>query len=161
MEAGTPWILHSKKHCLRFGHIDFQTMAEMSTGEGLPENPVCSCGVSKFHLKLRGVVKTDTGDKTKGVVTTAAPEEAPMQNVASLEKSCAPLIAGPSTQPVLLLTPASVAPLTAGEPPWGCETQDKSPGREPRRGQVHRQEAPAELRAPPRGEGALGGWGAH
>ena len=30
---------------------------EMSTGEGIPTEAVCACGVSKFHLKLRGIVK--------------------------------------------------------------------------------------------------------
>lgn len=89
MEAGTPWILHSKKNCLRLSHIDFQTMGEMSTGEGIPESPVCACGVSKFHLRMTGIVRVDPTDKTKGVVTTTSPEDAPMQNVASLEKTCA------------------------------------------------------------------------
>lgn len=99
MEAGTPWILHSKKHCLRFGHIDFLTMAEMATGEGLPEHPVCSCGVSKFHMRLKGVIRPDPHDAKKGIVTTMAPEDAPMQNVATLEQTCARVLLPPVSAP--------------------------------------------------------------
>lgn len=86
MEAGTPWVMHSKAHCLRFSHIDFHSMVEMSTGEGLPEAPVCACGVSKFHLRVRGIVKVDPTNKSVGIVTTTNPDTAPMQNVATLEK---------------------------------------------------------------------------
>ena len=53
LEAGTPWIVHSKYGCHPVAHVQFESVMGMTTGEGQPPVAVCKCGVSNHHLQVR------------------------------------------------------------------------------------------------------------
>jgi hypothetical protein len=53
LEAGTPWIIHSKYGCHPVAHVQFESIQCMTTGEGQPPVAVCNCGVSNHHLQVR------------------------------------------------------------------------------------------------------------
>lgn len=57
LEAGTPWIVHSRYGCHPVAHVQFESVQRMTTGEGQPPVAVCKCGVSNHHLQVSGVLR--------------------------------------------------------------------------------------------------------
>lgn len=69
LEAGTPWIVHSRYGCHPVAHVQFESVQSMTTGEGQPPVAVCKCGVSNHHLQV-SVVLRGNRERVRACITS-------------------------------------------------------------------------------------------